>query len=251
MTGQFRSRSALIVVAVSASLFAQIVGSADWKTKNDRGNRYEGSGGSIKQSNAFALLSFTAFLQQPLPLNSQLRVRFFLPEPLPVVVQAREIEERSLYWMESKPGAAPWHAKDWNEFRPWNTADVIDRAHVPADNLGVAVYLTNRLPCSVCSVAPAWVGDSNSIRTVDRYLLRVRTNAPMDIVYQVFAISGDRELKIFSDSLGQREGGLPVDLPVYAGSLPEGQARIVVTGVLTSDRKAKAVLEVNFFHKKP
>ena len=120
------SLATLAVLAWSLSLLAHLPVLAQeggwlerWRSRNDRGNRYEGRIEIPVSGSALELLSIVGQME-PFRDSVELSVRFFVPTDEQIAcglaspatkgvqVEARELREDKLYYMESKPGKTNW-----------------------------------------------------------------------------------------------------------------------------------------------
>jgi len=74
-------------------------------------------------------------------VNSNLRVRFFLPpvagnRSRKVSLEAVELQDSFHYFMEAT-NQSTWKDNTWNLFAPWPTKDVIDKLGLQPNNIGV------------------------------------------------------------------------------------------------------------------
>ena len=155
------------MLATSLPLMAQGGWLERWRSSNDRGNRYEGRIEVPVSGSALELLSFVGQME-PFRDGVVLNVRFFLPtdeqiacgvaspDTAGVQVEARELREDKLYYMESKQTATDWAAGEWNQFGPWDTGAVLDREGVPSSNLGVVVRLDKKPWTAVAPASCMW-----------------------------------------------------------------------------------------------
>lgn len=191
-----------------------------WKSRNDRGNRYEGRIEIPVASPTIEILSFLAF-RESYSKGDDLTVRFFVPEAGDLVLQARELEERVQYWMEAK--GQDWTTSEWNEFGPWPTK-ILAREQIPAGNLGLLIHLhgdeeTTLLPAIVYHSAPP--------RTVESYTLHFRLSSDLsEMTYRLYA-GGD---ELTRDKLVDLDAAEPLTIRLKTAGLPEGQLRLELEG---------------------
>ena len=155
--------SVALVIRLS-SLSRRVVGCRAGEQRTIRGNRYEGRIDVPVSGSSLELLSFVGRVERYsgavdlnvrfyLPTDEELTCGVTPPETSGVKVEARELREDKLYYMESK-GDLGWDLGAWNRFGPWETGTVLDREGIQPSNLGVLVKLEKK-PWT--AVAPAFV----------------------------------------------------------------------------------------------
>jgi len=211
----------LVLLALAGAVAAEEPGKR-WKSRNDRGNRYEGRIEIPVANPTIDVLSLVGS-RESYEKGDELTVRFFVPGEHDVVLQAREIEERVQYFMEAK--GQDWAAKQWNEFGPWPTS-ILTREGIPAGNLGV---LIRQGEDEEAVLLPAFVYRSAAPETVARYTLLVRPGTALsELTYRVF--SDDEEL--IGDRLADLEAGVAFSIKLETAELPEGRLRLELAGKL-------------------
>lgn len=228
-----------------------------WRSDNDRGNRYEGRIDVPVSGSAIELLSFVGRIERyddPVELN----VRFYLPtdeqltcgttppDSAGVRVEARELREEKLYFMESK-GEQDWESGAWNGFGPWETRTVLDAESIPPSNLGVLVKLDKK-PWT--TVAPAFVFHTQSPSRVDSYRLHLRPNATLSQVsYKLLGCEAGVEVELSSSTLrGDKIAGEPFAIRLDVSELPAGPLTVRVNGRV-KNRDKRPSIDVRLYHE--
>lgn len=216
----------LALTGVSLTLSSAVIAqepSQRWKTRNDRGNRWEGRVEIPVGRPAIELLSFVGF-REPYAGGEDLEVRFFLPQAADVVIRAREIEERVQYLMVVKD--REWAAGEWNVFGSWPTGEVLAREGVPTGNLGVVVRLGAG---EAATWVPALIYHSSPPETLSSYLLHFRPGSDLsEIVYRIY----DGEEELSQARLVDLRAFVPFAIELETAGLPAGSLRLELRGEL-------------------
>jgi hypothetical protein len=233
----------LILAAVAVSR-AQVA-PEKWRQQNDRGNRFEGLISVPAGAPDLELLSFVGNFE-PFEGSATLRVLFYLPAEMPVVVECRELREQKQYWMESKPQS--WRTGAWNEFGPWSTTDVIAREGIPSDNLGVVVRPGGQLWPG--RIVPALVYHQHRPKSVNRYSLYIRPNTTLRTVqYSAERPSGNKATELARGTLGgEKIAGEPFLVELDFTGVRSGPVRLIINGTF-KNRTGGPVREFVFFHQ--
>ena len=228
-----------------------------WRSDNDRGNRYEGRIEVPVSGAAMELLSFVGRVER-YDDAVDLNVRFYLPtdEQLTcgmappgsdgVKVEARELREEKMYFMESK-GEQGWTSGAWNGFGPWETSKVLDREGIPPSNLGVLVKLDMK-PWT--AVAPAFVFHTQVPTRVDSYRLHLRPHATLtQVTYKVFSCKGGKEEEVASSALrGDKIAGEPFAIRLDVSEFSAGPLIVRVNGQV-KNRDKRSSIDVRLYHE--
>lgn len=233
-----------ILIVLALSTLAQFEIGEIWRQHNDRGNRYEGRIEIDVDAPDLELLSFVGFYE-PFEEDSILRVKFFLPRPTGVSIQARELLDQEYYWMESKPEG--WRPGRWNEFGPWPTRDILDREGVESWNLGVAIWLEEG---SGSELTPAFVYHSRPPTSVAGYTIYLRSNRTLKgLDYTLYRIVDGREVEETASSLsGNLIAGEPFAVKLDAEGWAAGLRRLVVEGSY-KNLEGGPFREFRFYHQ--
>ncbi|MBR0804347.1 hypothetical protein JQ636_12430 [Bradyrhizobium japonicum] len=218
------------IVAVLLAIFVAVTSatqciSANWTSKQDLGNRYEGI---IQHPVAAAELELMSFAGQFEPFTAadarKLSVYFFVPGSASAIVNARELNLRKFYWMESKPHT--WKVDTWNVFEPWDTDSVLKANTIGSDNLGIVVWLDG---IDGTTVAPAFIVHSAQPQKVDKYVLHFRPRGNLtEIKYRVAPDSVAAGDVIQSSETGNWTATEPLRLTINANTLPAGWVTLMV-----------------------
>lgn len=238
--------SSMLIPFVLAALVAVILAQTDqWRRQNDRGNRYEGRIDIPIGKPDLELLSFTGW-REPFMNDVILKVRFFLPTSAPVLIQARELQDQTQYWMESKP--ADWHAGTWNEFSPWPTREVLRREGIPSENLGVVIKFRKATTAGEVLI-PAFVYHSTLPALATKYTLHLRPNTTLKkVTYVLYRIVNAQEVEVKTSSLvGDKVAGAPFLLELGVQGLSAGYMRLVLQAGY-KNRLGVLLQEYEFYH---
>ena len=217
----------------------------DWKRKNDRGNRWEGTIQLPVSQPDLVLLSLTSF-RQKVEDDTELKVRFFLPGGTEARVEARELQENVHYWMESKPIEA--QETGWQVFGPWPVSEVLSRNSVSFTNIGVLVRLRSE-GGGEKHLAPAMIYDSERPKTAGRYTFLFRPSIPLRSLEYTAYLVGDETEKVASASLaGNKARGVPFPIELDLSEVPAGLVRLEIRGRYRS-RTGGPVREYEFHHQ--
>ncbi len=229
----------------SPALAAAQIAPEKWRRQNDRGNRFEGVVEIPAGLPDLELLSFVAHWE-PFDPGATLRVLFYLPVEMPVVVESRELREEKQYWMESKP--QPWRGGAWNEFGPWPTADVIAREGIPSDNLGVVVRPRGK--SSSVTILPALVYHRHRPVSVDHYSVYLRPNTTLRAVdYWADSASGAKTAHLAKGRLaGEKIAGEPFIIDLDFTGVKSGLVRLIINGTF-KNHAGGPVRQFEFFHE--
>lgn len=234
------------VTLLAAATMIQDVARAEegevWRLRHDRGNRFEGRRDVTVKRPDLELVSFVGFYEDYYAQDVELKVQFFLSEEAPVFLVAREIEERTQYWMEAKPWASK--GASWNEWGPWRTGDVLRRENIPSSNLGVLVKLEEG---EGRNLAPAFVYYSKPPSSVSTYSVYIRPNAPLRAAsYSLHRQEGDEIVR------GEAEvgdfAGEPFEIRLDVSDVEDGFLRLEIETQIQGRNKS-ATREYEFFHK--
>lgn len=237
-------RLRLLLLALLAVSAAQIA-PEKWRQQNDRGNRFEGLAQVPAGLPDLELLSFVAHWE-PFQAGATLRVLFYVPVEMPVVVESRELRDEKQYWMESKPQS--WRAGTWNEFGPWPTGDVIAREGIAAHNLGVVVRPRVQSPSG--TILPALVYHQHRPGLVEHYSLYIRPNTTLRTVqYSADRASGARTVALARGVLaGEKITGEPFLIDLDFTGVKPGPVRLIINGTF-KNRTGGPVRKFEFFHQ--
>ena len=228
-----------------------------WRSNNDRGNRYEGRIDVPVSGSSLELLSFVGRVERYVGAVD-LNVRFYLPTDKQltcgmtppgtdgVKVEARELREEKLYYMESK-GTQNWTSGAWNGFGPWNTGAVLDRESIAPSNLGVLVKLDKK-PWT--AVAPAFVFHTQAPTRVESYRLHLRPNATLSQVsYKLLGCEAGEELEVSAATLrGDKIAGEPFAIRLDVSDVPAGPLIVRVNGRV-KNRDKRPSIDVRLYHQ--
>ena len=200
-----------------------------------RGNRFEGIKAAPVAGRDVDLISVLADHAEPAPrLPPHLKIRFALDSKADVHVTVRELETPGrFYWLDRVAPSPdrPWTAGFGNEFQ-WDTASVLQRLRPPVSvhELGVLIRIGNREPSVEERVAPALLYHSSLPGEITGYLFTLRPCCSASVTCSIFAEGGDAPL--ISQVFPRTVGGRPLTFRWHAGSAPEGDYKLVVTGRL-------------------
>ena len=180
----------------------------------DFGNRLEGTLNRGFTENEVELVAFTGSpINYSLNTPANLEVWFF-GSAAGVTIRAKELSPRLFYSMESKPGK--WTDGVWNRFGPWPTKDKLIPVGVPANNLGVVVWIDE----SAGRVAPAFAGPPPSAAAPVRYTVVLRPRSPgTKLEFTLMYKKDGRLVKVLAGDLGKFDQDAPqrVDLLIDGG----------------------------------
>jgi hypothetical protein len=218
----------------------------EWRKRNDRGNRYEGRVSIEVAKPDLRLLSFFAS-REAFEKNVDLHVRFFLPAPAHVFIQARELREIKKYWMEAKPGQ--WEAGRWNEFAPWPTGSVLIREGVPYWNLGVLIRINNSTT-SGRELLPAIVYHSALRGPITHYTMHLQpTTTLRNVQFSLSQMVDNKERNTRTwESTTEKVAGQPFSIDFDLAGQPEGWMRLIIEGFY-SNRPGGPLQVYTFYHK--
>lgn len=177
-------RPFFFVLSVSLSIwpaFAQR--SPDWLTKNDRGNRYEGSYTRKVSNLSIDLLSLTGYFESyEFGKDQTLQIKFYSPEDASFRLKAEELVVTQYYWMQAKENEAN---AGWNQFGDWPVDYYLKRLSVSHRNLGVLIQYNP--DSEIRHFLPAFISHSKGFQEIARYVLQFRLGrAIVDGQYKVF-----------------------------------------------------------------
>jgi hypothetical protein len=239
--------SSMLIPFVLAALAVAILAQTDqWRKQNDRGNRYEGRIDIPVGKPDLELLSFAGW-REPFTSDVILKVRFFLPTSAPVLIQGRELQDQTQYWMESKP--ADWRAGTWAEFGPWPTREVLRREGIPSENLGVVIKFHKATTAGEVLI-PAFVYHSMLPALATKYTLHLRPNATLKkVTYVLYRIVNAQEVEVKTSSLvGDKVAGAPFLIELDVQSLSAGYMRLVLQAAY-KNRLGELLQEYEFYHE--
>ncbi|MCX6627147.1 MAG: hypothetical protein NTW28_05915 [Candidatus Solibacter sp.] len=238
-----KPRCSLILACLAVS--SAQVASEKWRQQNDRGNRFEGLIEVPASLPDLELLSFVAHWE-PFERGATLRVLFYLPVEMPVVVESRELREQRQYWMESKPRS--WRRGAWNEFGPWPTTEVIAREGIASDNLGVVVRPRGEAWAS--TILPALVYHQHRPESVNRYSLYIRPNTTLRTVqYSADRVSDAKTVDLAKGMLvSEKIAGEPFLIDLDFTGVKSGPVRLIISGTF-KNRTGGPVRKYEFYHR--
>jgi hypothetical protein len=211
---------------------------ASWRLRNDRGNRYEGLVSVSTGNPDFEVLSFG--YMEPFSGDVALKVRFFYPGGA-LSLTGREIKQLRQYWMEAKPQS--WRSGAWNEFSPWPTGEVILRAAIPWNNLGVLVTLNEN------QLLPAITYHSRMPDRINEYTMYLKSKDTLvNVKFTLTAVGRDVKIKPKTWWLNHQKGGVPIPVVIDVRGFPEGFLKLVVEREVSGDAN-KHTREFVFYHK--
>jgi hypothetical protein len=161
----------LLLTTLAASLSAQP--DDDWFSKNDRGNRYEGSYSRKVSNPSVNLVSLTAVSPKyEWGKGQQLDVKFYNPLKQEYELHAEELTVTQFYWMQDKKKET---AAGWQRFEGWQVDFLLKRLSIDARNLGVLVRLGER---GSRKYAPAQVNLAGETAEAKQYVAQLRLGRP-------------------------------------------------------------------------
>ena len=221
----------------------------EWKARNDKGNRYEGSiDKEVASESPIKLVSFYSFKEAFNP-DSILKVKFYIHDVSRVDLTAQELENKEFYWMEAK--RQKWRP-GWNEFGPWPVETVLDRLSVPVENLGVLVKLFNEqtdLEEESGLIAPAVIYHSSSPSEINFYTaFFVPGKTLSGVKYQIY--KGCRGNEIVDEGpLGRQGMGIPFPVEFQLAKDWQGIARLKIIANIKNDPSLiPSTEEYRFYH---
>lgn len=212
-----------------------------------RGNRSEGVKPKPVSGFDLELLSVLADFREPAgTLPQTLRVKFFLPEAVPVHLTIREQRYQHYYWLDRVVPSVPWQA-GFNEFS-WPTGEVLRQVDpgFPLENLGVVVRLHRDRPARDEAVAPAILYYGTPPSSVGAYLFTMKPAGDARLKCEMFRGGGDTPM--WTSAIPLAAGDQPVTVRWPAGTAPAGPYRLVVTGYFL-DNNQRFTQTVGFFHQ--
>ncbi|MEM8901451.1 MAG: hypothetical protein AAGC85_25300 [Bacteroidota bacterium] len=133
----------LFFCGLQSPVLAQKKQDDDWKQKNKRENRFEGTYTRQVGNPSIELLSFVSGLEPyEFREGQELTARFYCPSDTSYFLKAEELRIFKFYWMESNADLSQAE-EGWNEFGPWPVDDWLRRLSLTSDKLGVLVRLGN------------------------------------------------------------------------------------------------------------
>ncbi|HYR29307.1 MAG TPA: hypothetical protein VEU30_12630 [Thermoanaerobaculia bacterium] len=230
----------LLAIAITPPFLGQ---DEEWRVRNNRGNRYEGSRSVLMAAAPVAeLVGLHAYRQPFAPDDAViLDVAFFIDSDASRArLTAREIQREQFYWMEPKRQA--WRP-GWNRFGPWPVRDVLRRLKIGSGNLAVLARLDG-FSVGEGRFAPVFVGTlsaSVSVREYDAFFIAART---IERVRWQLKSGGGSILT--EGSMGRKLTGAPFTIKLPVDSLPAGLLRLELTCKLES---SDSHLTYEFFHQ--
>lgn len=233
-----------LAVLIAIKALAQDTVDATWEKEHDRGNRYEGREQIPVGRPELELRSFVGS-REKYEEDVELKVRFFLPEALPVSLEAREIRDEKQYLMRAK--TVEWEAGRWNTFGPWPTREVLDLEGVAHWNLGLRVEVTRE---TGRALLPALLFHRQPPDSVERLVAQVLTfSALRRVEYAVFGPGPDGPEKLAGDRLvDEFPAGEPFPVEIDTQDLPQGWLRFELDA-LYKGRFDGPELDFDFFHQ--
>lgn len=163
--------ASLLIFGSYTSLVAQKKQDDDWKKKNKRENRFEGTYTRQVGNPSIELLSFVSGMEPyEFRKGHKLTARFYCPSDTTYFLKAEELRIFKFYWMESSEELSGAD-EGWNEFGPWPVDDWLRRLSLTADKLGVLVRMGNwksRL------ILPVQVSHSDDPKEIPFYIAQFR-----------------------------------------------------------------------------
>lgn len=231
--------------------------SKDWLSKNDRGNRFEGTYDDRDIGRlSIELLSFTG-QKQPYNFGEQqvLNVRFFNPDHSKYQLNAREIRTRKFYWMQDKNTKSE---KGWNQFVDWPVDYKLRSLGIGSRNLGLLVRLGEK---NKHLISPAYVSvatDTSDMPKQSNYLAYfVLGTSVSNGKYRIYkGKERNKEALIYEKKLGAKSGGSPFPIFIRGNLLPEESWFTLELNMeeMSEEASPKSVnilsYECSFYHKK-
>jgi hypothetical protein len=230
----------LFLIVVAERAFAQ---DDTWKSRNDRGNRYEGLIGINTGNPDLELLSFIASLE-PYTEDVDMKVKFFLPNPSAVSIVAKEQEVFKQYYMEAKPNA--WQGGKWNEFSPW-PAHFLLQEKIPASNLGILVGL--KKDGEITQYLPVIVYHSRVPDSIGTYTLYLRPRETLSsVTYTIYQATGNQVLRKL-ELKGKKAAGFPFPVELDMQGIPDGPLKVIISRKIKDRTEPPVLYEYRFYHK--
>lgn len=140
-----------------------------FSSKNDKGNRYEGSYEDQVSNPRIELASFVGSLEAyEFGKGQQLNVAFYSPEARGYSLHAEELRRVKYYWMQDKGKLAQ---KTWNIFQNWQVDQVLKNYKISYRDLAILIRLGEK---SEQVFAPALVYHSDRPDSLSHYIIQLR-----------------------------------------------------------------------------
>lgn len=218
-----------------------------FSSKNDKGNRYEGSYNDQVSNPRIELTSFVGSVEPyEFGKGQQLNVEFYSPDASGYTLHAEELKRIKYYWMQGKGKLAQ---KTWNTFQDWPVDQILRRYKILYRDLAILIRLGKE---SEQIFAPAIIYHSDRPESFHRYIIQLRLGVSVGkgtwTLYQ--GKQNNAANKLISQPTRKQSGGasLPISLPNQALSKGEGWY------TFEFDAKEKSNLrpvhyEFSFYHK--
>ncbi len=211
-----------------------------------RGSYWEGTKAKPVNSLGLELISAVVDYQdQPDRLGTDFHARFFLKDPAPVCLVARERDNRRFYWLDQISPQQPWVAGYGNEF-VWPTSPVIKSLNLKLYDLGVLVRLGCDQSTADERVAPVVLYQSQAPKDVSGYVFTFKMSEGLNLKAKIFTGTGDQP--IYQQDLGNKSGPGIFDVVWSAQDRPEGDYILAVSGYRLSNND-KVYQAVHFHHQ--
>lgn len=140
-----------------------------FSSKNDKGNRYEGSYEDQVSNPRIELTSFVGNLEPyEFGKGQHLNVEFYSPESRDYTLHAEELKRIKYYWMQDKGKLAK---KTWNVFQDWPVDHILKRYQISYRDLAILIRLGKE---SDQIFAPALVYHSDRPDSLLHYIIQLR-----------------------------------------------------------------------------
>ena len=111
----------------------------EWKSENDRGNRYEGDFSQSYGRSDIKLLGITSDqTKNHLDTIKNASIYFYSPKYFDLFLKAEELDPIHYYWMEAKDSQCEGGK---NEFGPWPWTEVLQWYNISYSNLGILIQV--------------------------------------------------------------------------------------------------------------
>ena len=187
---------------------------------SDRGNRFEGHRRTEAGAPALEAMSFIRGDNLSLQnAPTSLTIEFYLAQPEPIYIEARELVPVHFYEMTVKRTEWP---PGQSTFGPWQTSEVIDKLKVPLSNIGVIAKIgSNRLQGGGEIAALSFSQESLRSNNYE-FVFRVKYDVKK-ASYRVEHI--DSRKLVAGGSQMQITGGAPASIVVDLANAQEGKYR--------------------------
>lgn len=223
-----RTRLSIIFLAVLLISTFSVVSSADeGYTYAERSNRWEGLDRIPTGGKGIVLQSFLGHRQSmALSKDLEMKVRFYLPEAGDAYLRAVESRRSGASHYQMRPFNTTWQS-GWNEFAPWQAADVLLPLSINPERINVLVRVKSDRAGSG-RISPAILYSNAMPATIDAYVAVILPTVTLSkVTYFLGAVDSGETVQ--AGKMKDIGANVPFTINLDLSGRAAGEYRLLIT----------------------